>query len=159
MNRVNEILLIALKFEKGHIRRTQHILKVHGLVKLMSDNLKIDHKEKELLEIASILHDIGIKPTKDKGIESSLENQLKEVKIILKELKEKYKISDEEEKRIFFLIENHHNYNKLDDLSHQILIEADLIINIFEKDKKNSNDYFKFIRTDIGKELFNSFFC
>ena len=67
MSRVNEILIEALKFENGHIRRTQHILKVHSLAKLFAEKLGLD-KALKLLEIAAILHDIGIKSCKDKGI-------------------------------------------------------------------------------------------
>ena len=56
MSRVNEILIEALKFENGHIRRIQHILKVHSLAKLFAEKLGLDKKALELLEIAAILH-------------------------------------------------------------------------------------------------------
>lgn len=158
MSRVNDILVEALKFEEGHIRRTQHILKVYSLAKLFGEKLELDKKELELLEIASILHDIGIKPTKKKGVDTSLENQLEEVKKILENLANIYELTPEEQKRVYFLIENHHNYCDLDDLSHQILIEADLIINIFEKNKENWEKYEEYMRTDIGKMLFKNFF-
>ena len=49
MSRVNEILIEALKFENGHIRRTQHILKVHSLAKLFAEKLGLDKKALELL--------------------------------------------------------------------------------------------------------------
>lgn len=158
MSRVNEILIEALKFEEGHNRRTQHILKVHSLVKLLGEKLELDKRELELLEIASILHDIGIKPTKEKGIDTSLENQLKEVEKILENISIRYDLTSYEKSRVYFLIENHHNYLDLNDLSHQILIEADLIINLFEKNGENGEKYLEYIRTDIGKELFKSFF-
>mgnify|MGYP000615779839 FL=1 len=49
MSRVNEILIEALKFENGHIRRTQHILKVHSLAKLFAEKLGLDKKSIKLL--------------------------------------------------------------------------------------------------------------
>lgn len=153
MSRVNEILIEALKFENGHIRRTQHILKVYSLAKLFAEKLGLDKKSLELLEVAAILHDTGIKPCKDKGVNPSLENQLIEVKMILSNFSKKYEISSEEEKEIYFLIENHHNYLDLNNLSHQILIEADLIINIFEKNKEGIEEYREYFRTDIGRKM------
>lgn len=156
MSRVNEILIEALKFENGHIRRTQHILKVHSLAKLFAKKLGLDKKALELLEIAAILHDIGIKSCKDKGVNPSLENQLIEVKMILSNFSKKYEISPKEEKEIYFLIENHHNYLDLNNLSHQILIEADLIINIFEKNKEGIEGYREYFRTDIGREILDT---
>lgn len=156
MSRVNEILIEALKFENGHIRRIQHILKVHSLAKLFAEKLGLDKKALELLEIAAILHDIGIKSCKDKGVNPSLENQLIEVKMILSNFSKKYEISPKEEKEIYFLIENHHNYLDLNNLSHQILIEADLIINIFEKNKEGIEEYREYFRTDIGREILDT---
>lgn len=156
MSRVNEILIEALKFENGHIRRTQHILKVHSLAKLFAEKLGLDKKALELLEIAAILHDIGIKSCKDKGVNPSLENQLIEVKMILSNFSKKYEISPKEEKEIYFLIENHHNYLDLNNLSQQILIEADLIINIFEKNKEGIEGYREYFRTDIGREILDT---
>lgn len=156
MSRVNEILIEALKFENGHIRRTQHILKVHSLAKLFAEKLGLDKKALELLEIAAILHDIGINSCKDKGVNPSLENQLIEVKMILSNFSKKYEISPKEEKEIYFLIENHHNYLDLNNLSHQILIEADLIINIFENNKEGIEGYREYFRTDIGREILDT---
>ena len=112
MSRVNEILIEALKFENDHIRRTQHILKVHSLAKLFAEKLGLDKKDLELLEIAAILHDIGIKSCKDKSVNPSLENQLIEVKMILADLSKKYEISFEEEKEIYFLIKVFHYMRK-----------------------------------------------
>ena len=64
------------------------------------------------------------------------------------------RISDDIKERVYYLIGNHHSYNKIDGIDFQILVEADFLINIFE-DKINNiiNIKNKIFKTKTGIEL------
>lgn len=63
----NETALLhhALLYEQGHIRRTEHILKVYALAKLLGEKQNISPEEKIILHASAIVHDIAIKYCKE----------------------------------------------------------------------------------------------
>ena len=61
-----KLLYDALLYEDGHLRRTQHILKVYGLAKILGELENLPTHEQENLRAAAILHDIAIKFCKEK---------------------------------------------------------------------------------------------
>lgn len=54
-----KLLYDALLYENGHLRRTQHILKVYGLAKMLGELENLPTHEQENLRAAAILHDIS----------------------------------------------------------------------------------------------------
>lgn len=59
------LLFRALCYEQGHVRRTQHILKVYALAKLLGEAEGLDDEQRQLLQAAAILHDIPIRFCKE----------------------------------------------------------------------------------------------
>lgn len=59
------LLFRALCYEQGHERRTQHILKVYALAKLLGEAEGLDDEQRQLLQAAAILHDIPIRFCKE----------------------------------------------------------------------------------------------
>ncbi len=57
MERENSLLLAMLCFERGHRRRTEHVLKVRGLALLLADAAGMPQEQQEILGAAAILHD------------------------------------------------------------------------------------------------------
>lgn len=55
-----ELLYRALCYEEGHPRRTQHILKVYALARLLGAQENLSDEERQVLQAAAILHDIAI---------------------------------------------------------------------------------------------------
>ena len=74
-----KLLYDALLYENGHLRRTQHILKVYGLAKMLGELENLPTHEQENLRAAAILHDIAIKFCKEKYDDGCPANQRKEV--------------------------------------------------------------------------------
>mgnify|MGYP002441563329 CR=1 FL=1 len=64
-NHESELLYHALCYEEGHPRRTQHILKVYTLAKLLGEKEALSEKDRQILQAAAILHDIAIKYCKE----------------------------------------------------------------------------------------------
>ena len=48
------LLFRALCYEQGHERRTQHILKVYALAKLLGEAEGLDEEQRQLLQAAAI---------------------------------------------------------------------------------------------------------
>lgn len=61
INDETHLLYNAMCYEEGHSRRTQHILKVYALAKLLGEQEKLPVEEQQILQAAAILHDIAIK--------------------------------------------------------------------------------------------------
>lgn len=81
----NEAYLLhsALCYEEGHCRRTQHILKVYALAKLLGEQERISTEEQQILQAAAILHDIAIKYCKDNyNGDASQENQKRKLLVL-----------------------------------------------------------------------------
>lgn len=87
---------------------------------------------KETLLTAAILHDIGIHEAEKKYRSSAGKYQEIEGPPIAKEIMKKCGVSAKIAERVLFLIGNHHSYQKIDDTDFQILVEADLIVNLEE---------------------------
>ncbi len=80
------------------------------------------------------MHDIGIRPSEAKY--QSCSGKYQEIEgppIALKLLKKIAMCPEDMVQRICFLIAHHHTYQSVDDIDYQILIEADFLVNMFER--------------------------
>lgn len=55
-----------IEYYTGDARRIHHFLKVHSFAKLIGEMEGIAGKEMEILEVAALVHDIGIKNSEKK---------------------------------------------------------------------------------------------
>lgn len=112
---------MALLYENGHLRRTQHILKVYGLAKMLGELENLPTHEQENLRAAAILHDIAIK-------------FCKEAPALARKFLTACGYAEEDLPRITKMIVLHHCYDKIDGKDLQLLVEADLIAGCTEED-------------------------
>lgn len=147
-------------FDKGDARRIQHFLKVYMFTALIGKLEGLPPEQQEILEIAAILHDIGIHPAEKKYGISNGKLQEEEGPAYARELlQEVGGYSPGFIDRVCFLIAHHHTYEGVDGLDWQILLEADFLVNSFENDlpekaiKKFRAAVFK---TKSGIEMLNS---
>ena len=154
------LLYSVLCYEGGHCRRTQHILKVYALARLLGEQEKISTEEQQILQAAAILHDIAIKYCKDNyDGDASQERQKKEMPHLVNSFLQAANYLPSYIPRILELVEKHHDYDVPKDRTLQILMEADLIINCYENHPGSEKiKYIKDIfQTSFGKELLD--FC
>lgn len=129
-NVIHEMIL----FDRGDARRIQHFLKVYQFAALIGKLEGLSPEQQEILEIAAILHDIGIIPSEKKYGISNGKLQEQEGPAYARELLNR--IGDYGQEfidRVCFLIAHHHTYEGVDGLDWQILLEADFLVNSFEK--------------------------
>ena len=129
-----EVVRRMVLFDKGDARRIQHFLKVYMFAALIGKMEGLPPEQQEILEIAAILHDIGIIPAEKKYGTSNGRLQEQEGPAYARALlQEAGRYPPELIDRVCFLIAHHHTYEGVDGPDWQILLEADFLVNSFEK--------------------------
>ena len=129
-NVIHEMIL----FDRGDARRIQHFLKVYQFAALIGKLEELSPEQQEILEIAAILHDIGIIPSEKKyGISNGKLQEQEGPAYAMELLNRIGGYGQDFIDRVCFLIAHHHTYEGVDGLDWQILLEADFLVNSFEK--------------------------
>lgn len=155
-NDEKQLLYNALVYEEGHPRRTQHILKVYALSKMLGEMENINAKEQQVLNAAAILHDIPIKYCKEHyNGDACQENQRKEAPALVGSFLAEANYTPDYVSLILELVVKHHDYDCEKSKLLQLLIEADLIINCYESstDVVSTKEIQNIFKTSAGKEL------
>lgn len=145
-----------MEYFGSDVPRINHALKVYGFASTICSSENLNAKTIEIIEIASILHDIGIHESVKKYGSSIGKYQEIEGPPIARVILEKLNIPDFVIERVCFLIGNHHSYSKIDGLDFQILVEADFLVNIFEDEMNTETIEIirdKYIKTKTGNSL------
>ncbi len=131
---LNEKLIMEMvKFNGGDPKRIQHFTKVYEYAHTIGVLEKLDGETQKILDIASIMHDIGIRPSEEKYGRCDGRLQEQEGPAYAHEMMKSFpEISPEEAERVCFLIGHHHTYTGVDGLDWQILLEADFLVNAYE---------------------------
>ena len=133
MNDESRLLYDALCYEQGHSRRTQHILKVYALAKLLAEREQLPAGQQQILQAAAIVHDLPIGYCKShfQGDASQTRQRQAAPELIGPFLQAAgYVPSSMPE--ILELVLHHHDYDQPRGLLLQLLMEADLIVNCYE---------------------------
>ncbi len=153
---MREVLHAMMDYYKGEPSYIQHFVKVHAFAKEIALGENLDDKTLETLEIAAYVHDIGIKPAKEKHGSGAGKLQEQEGPPVAKEMLSKLGLSDSIIERVCYLVGHHHTYTDIDGVDYQILVEADFLVNFYEgktdkeRIEKVYNDIFK---TESGKAM------
>lgn len=133
VNKKSELINEMIKYYAGDVKRINHFMKVYGFAKTIGEMEQLESSKQEILELAAIVHDIGIKVSEQKYNSSAGKYQQIEGPGIAKEFLEKLGFGDPIISRVCYLVGHHHTYNVIDDVDFQILVEADFLINIDEE--------------------------
>lgn len=154
------LLLQALLYEQGHPRRTQHILKVYALARLLGEREKLGEEERRILNAAAILHDIPIRYCKlhCQG-DAGQENQRRAAPKLVEEFLSRAGYREEDMPRVLELVLGHHDYSVPHGGLLGLLIEADLIVNCYETDPapRQLEAWEKLFQSPAGKKLFAAY--
>lgn len=157
---LNEQLIMKMaEFNKGDTKRIQHFTKVYEYAHTIGKLEELDEKTQKILDIAAILHDIGIRPSEEKYGRCDGKLQEQEGPVYARKMLEDFlEITKEETDRVCYLIGHHHTYTGVDGKDYQILLEADFLVNAYE-DALSAESICTFrknvFRTKNGTELLN----
>jgi len=150
------LLLEMTAFDTGSAQRIQHFIKVYELCRTIGLNEGLDEETQEILETAALVHDIGIKPSLALYGDDAGPHQEAlgpgEARMMLTKLGYREEIIG----RVCWLIAHHHTYEPVDGIDHQILIEADFLVNLFENSRPAETirqAYDRIFRTETGRLL------
>ena len=148
-------------FYRGDPARIQHFLKVHSFAKLIGEEEGLDKNTLYILEAASYVHDIGIRPALEKYGKENGSLQEKEGPAEAEKMMREQGFEQNVIKRVSYLVGHHHTYTDIDGMDYQILVEADFLVNYFEDQMDRETvkkSVKKVFRTETGKHLAEEMF-
>lgn len=155
------VIASMIDYYAGDARRINHFMKVYGFVKTIGELEQLDKRTLQILEVAAVTHDIGIKNSEIKYNSSAGCYQQTEGPPEAKKLLEDLWFDEELIERVCWLIAHHHTYDDIVDIDCQILIEADFLVNAYEDDlSAEAVQHVEqlIFRTKTGKRLLNEMY-
>lgn len=161
MSLLDKLALEMIRYESGCPSRIQHFIKVHSFSRLIGAAEKLDEQTLFILEAAAYVHDIGIKPAMEKYGYQNGRLQEEEGPALAEAILRKLGFGDSVIQRVSFLVGHHHTYKNIDGADYQILVEADFLVNLFEKNL--SKDAVRsacehIFKTETGKSICRTMF-
>lgn len=160
---INEKMIQKMvEFDARDPKRIQHFLKVYQFAHVIGVEEGISEELQKILDLAAILHDIGIRPSEEKY--GRCDGKLQEQEgpaYAMQLLKEFSEVTEEERDRICYLIGHHHTYQNVEGMDYQILLEADFLVNAYEDELPREAILTfkqKVFRTETGKKLLDTMF-
>ena len=156
INHETRLMTQVLRYEAGHPRRTQHILKVYTLAKLLGEQERLSVEDQQILQAAAIVHDIAIKYCKEHcGGDASQENQQQAAPGLVRHFLSEANYLPSYIPQITELVLHHHDYDLPKSQLLQLLMEADLIVNCYESrpEPEKAERIRRIFQTAAGTEL------
>ena len=122
-----------VEYDGGDVRRIHHFMKVHDFAATIAALEGVDAETAYIVEAAAVVHDIGIHISERKYGNCCGRNQEKEGPAEARKLMHALGcFTDEQTERVCWLVGHHHTYSPVDGIDHQILLEADFLVNVYE---------------------------
>ena len=159
---INKVTTAMIDYYQGQPKRIQHFLKVHAYAKLIGEQEGLDKEILDILEVAALTHDIGIKISEEKYNSSAGKYQEIEGPAVAQQMLEDLQYDKAKTDRVCYLIGHHHTYDQIDGIDYQILVEADFLVNILEDGLAKEaalQAYQNIFKTESGKNICQEMFA
>ena len=156
---IAEILKKMIAFSDGNIHDIDHFIKVWTYAKTIGELEKIEPETQFILEVAAITHDIACPLCREKYGNTNGKYQEIEGAPLVTDFLADTGMTDEQIRRVAYLVGHHHTLTAIEGMDYQILIEADYIVNASENgySKENVENFIKkVVKTASGKEITRS---
>lgn len=158
----DDLIIKMTEFNAADPKRIQHFIKVYEFAHVIGAKEGLDENTLRILDIASIMHDIGIRPSEEKYGRCDGKLQEQDGPAYAREMLAMFSdVTEAEIERVCFLIAHHHTYENVEGLDYRILLEADFLVNAMEDElKKDAIITFRdrVFRTETGLYLLNTMF-
>ena len=158
---IGQVINAMIEYYAGDVRRVNHFLKVYGFVKAIGEAEGLADGTQQILEIAALTHDIGIKNSEKKYNSSAGNYQQIEGPPEAKKLLEELDVDEAVIDRVCWLIAHHHIYTDIQGIDYQILVETDFLVNAYEDNmsiEAVNNFRDKVFKTKSGNKLLNKLY-
>ena len=159
-DRIRKLFLKMIEYDRD-ADLIQHFTKVHSYCRLIASLEDVDGHTAEVLEAAALVHDIGIPICNQKYGSHPGNLQEKEGPPLARQMLSQLDFTEAEIDRVCTLVGEHHTYLPMDGIDHQILVEADFIVNSFENGLPREacqNTYRNIFKTNAGKRIYAAMF-
>ncbi len=158
----DELIIKMTEFNAGDPKRIQHFIKVYEFAHVIGVKEGLPPAEQRVLDIASIMHDIGIRPSEEKYGRCDGKLQEQEGPAYARRMLAEFpEVTANEIERVCYLIAHHHTYENIEGLDYRALLEADFLVNAMEDNLKKDaiiNFRDKVFETRTGLHLINTMF-
>ena len=113
----------------GNLHEVEHLLKVYGYAKAIGEMEGLDARTQEILEIAAVVHDVGIPKAIEKYGSDAGPYQEEMGPAEARKLLADIGCDEALIERVCVLVGRHHTYTDVDGLDCRILLEADYLVN------------------------------
>lgn len=120
-------------FYRGNREDINHFLKVFAYAETIGRLEQLEEETQHILEIAAIVHDIACPLCREKYGNTNGADQEAESEALLRPFLAEFALPAKIEERVIYLVTHHHTYTDVEGLDHQILLEADYLVNVEEK--------------------------
>jgi len=138
-----------------------HTEAVHNFSQLLSQLENYDEHRLCLVEMSALLHDIGCPNAQLKYGNTKAPNQEKEGELLASEMLTEYPMEDKDKQLISEVVGLHHHHKSLQEMGFDVLVEADLIVNMLEgyyKPEQAKTLFENMVTTESGKSLYRNMF-
>lgn len=129
---IEKLMCEMIKYYSGDPKRIQHFTKVYAYASLLGKMEGLSETTQQTLEIAAIVHDIGIKAAEEKYGYNNGKLQEQEGPRLAETMLEGLSVEQTQLERVCYLVGHHHTYTNIDGIDYQLLVEADFLVNLFE---------------------------
>ena len=154
--KIGDVAAAMCAYKAGDARRVNHLMKVFAFAKTIGEREGLDAQTQEILEVAALTHDIGIRNSERKYGNCTGAHQQEEGPPEARVLLVRLGATDALIERVCWLIAHHHTYTNIKGLDYQILVEADFLVNAYEDEMDEDairTVQEKLFCTQTGKEL------
>ena len=158
---VAEAMKKMILLSEGNQHDINHFLKVHAYALTIGACENLPPQTLQTLELAAIVHDIACPLCREKYGNTNGKYQELEGVPLTKAFFEGTDVPADMVERIVWLVAHHHTLRPIEGPDHQILIEADYLVNaeesgLPEKNIRHMNE--TIFRTETGKALLKSLY-
>ena len=161
MEKIQELKEKMVEFYRGCPEQIQHFMKVFAFAEMIGEEEKLDEHTLFILKSTALVHDIGIRPAKEKYGYSNGKLQEQEGPAEAEKMLAELGYDAADTQRICYLVGHHHTYTGVDGMDYRILLEADFLVNGYEEEmseKALSNGLSAVFETETGKRLLKTMF-
>ena len=159
--KIAEILKKMITFSNGNIHDIDHLIKVWTYAKTIGELEGLDGHTQEVLELAAVVHEIACPLCREKYGDTDGKHQELESPALVEAFFTELPAARPDVDRISWLAAHHHTYTDIGGIDHQILLEADYLVNADEQGHSRSaieNFRRRVFRTASGTHLLDSIY-
>lgn len=156
-----EIVRNMIAYSNGNRHDVNHFMKVYAFAKTIGQCEGLDRDTQTILEVTAVVHDIACPLCREKYGNTNEKYQELEGPALVRDFLADSGLPQAAVDRIAWLVGHHHTLQGIDGPDHQILIEADYLVNADESQYSRENvenTLDRVFRTETGRALLQSMY-